>query len=216
MGSCKHWIGLALALAPLSSVIAQVVPEGQELRRQEDRERALREQQEQTPDVRLQAPKAAALEAIPNDESPCFRIDRIVLDGDDARRFQWSLKAADDKAHPATGRCLGTKGVGVVMKRVQNAIVAKGYVTTRVLAAPQDLTHGTLRLTVVPGRIRAIRFADGADARVMHRNAVPARAGDLLQLRDIEQALENFQRLPTVAADIQIVPAEGGGARPGD
>lgn len=207
---------MVLALAPLSLAVAQVSPDAQELRRQEDRERALREQQEQTPDVRLQAPTAAALEALPADESPCFRIDRIVLDGDDAKRFQWSLKAADPKTDPATGRCLGTRGVGVVMKRVQNAIVARGYVTTRVLAAPQDLNAGTLRLTAVPGRIRAIRFAGGTDAGVTHRNAVPARPGDLLQLRDIEQALENFQRLPTVAADIQIVPAEGDDAKPGE
>lgn len=207
---------MVLALAPLSLAVAQVSPDAQELRRQEDRERALREQQEQAPDVRLQAPTAAALEALPADESPCFRIDRIVLDGDDAKRFQRSLKAADPETDPATGRCLGTRGVGVVMKRVQNAIVARGYVTTRVLAAPQDLNAGTLRLTVIPGRIRAIRFAGGTDAGVTHRNAVPARPGDLLQLRDIEQALENFQRLPTVAADIQIVPAEGDDAKPGE
>ncbi|WP_414649105.1 ShlB/FhaC/HecB family hemolysin secretion/activation protein [Dyella sp.] len=38
---------------------------------------------------------------------------------------------------------------------------------------------------------------------------MPARPGDLLNLRDIEQALENFKRVPTVEADIQIVPANG-------
>ncbi|MBN0224363.1 ShlB/FhaC/HecB family hemolysin secretion/activation protein, partial [Pseudomonas aeruginosa] len=47
-------------------------------------------------------------------------------------------------------------------------------------------------------------------------NAVPAKRGDLLNLRDIEQALENFKRVPTVEADIQITPAEGDDARPGE
>lgn len=204
-------------LAPWSLVMAQVTDTAaDELRRRQERERVLREQQEQRPDVRLETPSVSALEALPADESPCFRIDRIVLDGEDAKRFRWALKAADPESDAATGRCLGTKGIGVVMKRVQNAIVAKGYVTTRVLAAPQDLNGGTLSLSVVPGRIRAIRFADGTDPRATYLNAVPAKPGDLLNLRDVEQALENFQRTPTVAADIQIVPAEGGDAKPGE
>lgn len=207
--------------APFTAAWAQQVPvertPAQELLNQQERERVLREQQEQTPDVRLERAPDAVLERLPTaDESPCFPVWDIALDGEDADRFRWALKAADPMEDPATGRCLGTTGINVVMKRVQNAIVAKGYVTTRVLASPQDLTTGTLTLTVVPGRIRSIRFADGTNTRVSAGNAVPAKAGDLLNLRDIEQALENFQRIPTVAADIQIVPADGSDASPGE
>lgn len=42
--------------------------------------------------------------------------------------------------------------------------------------------------------------------------ALPVSAGDILNLRDIEQGLENFKRVPTAEADIQIVPGE----QPGD
>lgn len=111
---------------------------------------------------------------------------------------------------------MGTEGVNTVLKRVQNAIVARGFVTTRVLAAPQDLKRGVLTLTLVPGRIRTIRFAPDTDARATAWNAVPADAGDLLNLRDIEQGLENFKRVPTAEADIQIAPTEGDNARPGE
>ena len=208
-------MGLVLGLAPLSLAMAQVGPDAQEVLRQQERERALRESQEQTPDVRLESPTAAAFEMLPVEESPCFRIESIRFDGEGAEDFRWALKAADPKRDPATGRCLGTQGINVVMKRVQNAIIARGYVTTRVLAAPQDLTTGTLTLTVVPGRIRAIGFADGTDTRATHWNAVPAKPGDLLNLRDIEQALEVFKRVPTAQADIQIVPADGPNTSPG-
>ncbi len=102
------------------------------------------------------------------------------------------------------------------MKRVQNAIVARGYVTTRVLAAPQDLRQGALALTLIPGRIRAVRFTDDSSPRATQWNAVPAAPGDILNLRDIEQALENFKRLPTADADIQIAPAQGPHAQPGE
>ncbi|MDR0183485.1 ShlB/FhaC/HecB family hemolysin secretion/activation protein [Lysobacter arvi] len=215
MSGRKQWMGVALALAPLSLAMAQVGPNAQELLRQQERERALREQQEQSPDVRLQ-PRAVGIERLPAEESPCFPIGSIVFEGEDADTFAWALEAANPSDDPALGRCLGTQGINVVMKRVQNAIVAKGYVTTRVLAAPQDLTSGTLSLTVIPGRVRAVRFAAGTDSRATWWNAVPAKPGDLLNLRDIEQALENFQRIPTVAADIQIVPAEGDGVQPGE
>ncbi|MBB1225580.1 ShlB/FhaC/HecB family hemolysin secretion/activation protein, partial [Klebsiella pneumoniae] len=135
------------------------------------------------------------------DETPCFPIGRIRLDGEDAQRFFWSLSAADPDNGAATGRCLGAGGVSGVMARVRHAVVARGFVTTRILAAPQDLRGGTLTLTVVPGRVRAIRFSPGTSRQATASNAVPVRRGDLLNLRDIEQALENFRRVPTVEAD---------------
>ena len=191
------------------------VGQGQELLRQQERERVLRGQLEARRDVRLEHGPDEAQGRLPASETPCFPIHRIRLDGEDADRFQWALKAADPADDPATGSCLGTGGVNTVMRRVQNAIVARGYVTTRVLAAPQDLNDGTLALTLVPGRIRAIRYAEGADSRAALRSAVPAARGDLLNLRDIEQGLENLQRVPTVTADLQIVPADGDDAQPG-
>jgi hemolysin activation/secretion protein len=45
---------------------------------------------------------------------------------------------------------------------------------------------------------------------------MPANPGDLLNLRDIEQALENFKRVPTAEADIQIEPASSEDATIGE
>jgi hemolysin activation/secretion protein len=191
----------------------------QQLLLQQERERALRQQQEQTPDVRLQQPQVDSRRLAGN-ESPCFTITRIDLDGAAATEFRWALPAAnlldDGSDDPALGRCLGTRDLNEVMKRVQNAIIRRGFITTRVLAAPQDLTQGVLRLTAIPGRIRTVRFADDVEPRAAKWNAVPASSGDLLNLRAIEQALENFKRVPTAEADIQIVPATDPEAQPGE
>ncbi|WP_363731359.1 ShlB/FhaC/HecB family hemolysin secretion/activation protein [Stenotrophomonas indicatrix] len=199
------------------SVAAQQVgdPGAQELLRQQERERVLREQQESRPDVRLESSQGEQGERLPTQEQPCVRIDRIVLDGEGAKGFQWALAAADPREDPASGRCLGTEGINVVMKRVQNAIIARGYVTTRVLSAPQDLNTGTLTLSVVPGRFREAVFTEADGRHPAIANALPIRSGGLLNLRDIEQGLENLQRVPTVTADIKIAPADGEGAAPG-
>ncbi|MFQ1065045.1 ShlB/FhaC/HecB family hemolysin secretion/activation protein [Bordetella trematum] len=206
--------GLLLPLAPALAQTPHSAP--QEWLRQQTRERVLREQRETAPYVRSRRAPPPLPEWLPRNEAPCVPIDRIRLTGEEADHFLWSLQAANPRHDPATGRCLGTAGINVVMARVQNAIVARGFVTTRILAAPQDLTTGTLTLTLVPGRLRSIRFAPGTSLKATSWNAVPARRGDLLDLRDIEQALENFKRLPTVEADIQITPAEGLDARPGE
>ena len=196
---------------------SQTDASAQEYQRQQERERQLRSQQELRPDVRL--PEAGAKEAagtIPERETPCFPVTRVVLVGELAPRFQFALGNLTGGDDPVIGRCLGAQGINAVMARIQNSIVERGYVTTRVLAEPQDIASGELRLTVVPGRIRAIRFAADAAPHATQWNAVPTAPGDLLNLRDIEQGLENFKRVPTAEADIKVVPSEGDGARAGD
>lgn len=196
------------ALSPVA--LAQSSPSdiaGQELQRQQERERVLREQQEVNADVRLPTAATDQSTKLPESETPCFDIHEIVLKSE-VPAFDWALSAANPPEDPATGRCLGSTGINLVMQRIQNAIIARGFVTTRVLAEAQDLKSGTLTLTVVPGRIRAIRFSDDSDPRANAWNAFPAKPGDLLNLRDIEQALENFKRVPTAEADIQIVPGD--------
>lgn len=215
---CWLFLGVQTAVAASVPWAQAQTPDtaAQESLRQRERERQLRERQEQAPDARLPREKPAAAMRLPQDESPCFPIREIALDGELSEKFEWALAAANPAEDPAVGRCLGTAGINIVMGRIQDAIIARGYVTTRILAAPQDLKSGTLHLTAIPGRVREIRFSDGIDRRVSLFNAVSVRPGDVLNLRDIEQALENLQRVPTVAADIQIVPAEGEGAGPGE
>ncbi len=171
--------------------------------RQQMRERVL--QQQNAPQANEHLPRPdSRLPGYPAGEQPCFTINQIALTGDEASRFQWALDAAAD----ATGRCLGGQGIVLVINKVQNAILAKGYVTTRVMAQEQDLTKGVLTLTLQPGRISRIRFDEPVSWRGRLWNAIPASSGEILNLRDIEQGLENFKRVPSASADIKIVPGE--------
>jgi hemolysin activation/secretion protein len=198
---------LLIVVSPSLFAQAPTALEAQEAQRARERERILREQMELSPDVRLPDGVATQNARLPAKETPCFTINHIQL-VDETGHFAWSLAVADPPDDPASGRCLGSEGINRVMARIQNAIIARGYVTTRVLAEEQDLSSGALTLRIIPGRLRAIRFAEGVDTRANAWNAFPLRSGDLLNLRDLEQGLENLKRLPTVDADIQIVPGE--------
>jgi hemolysin activation/secretion protein len=208
------------------TALAQPVPPPassaeQEQRRSQERYRSQRQQLEPRPDVRL-TPAPASQGSLPA-EPNCFVINQLgikAVSGEQpqlAARFGWvidSLAEPDQNGLPIMRRCVGPAGVSLLLKRAQDALVARGYVTSRIVAEPQDLSEGEFTLTLMPGRINAIRFAPGSSPRGTLWNAVPAKPGDILNLRDIEQALENFKRIPTAEADIQIEPAVGQNAKP--
>jgi hemolysin activation/secretion protein len=215
--SCVATCSLVGFLTSAAALAAEPQVPAQQLLLQQQRERAQREQLEPSPDVRLEAPQdSTGTLRLPRNETPCFKIDRVVLTGEQSEDFQWALRAANPSDDPVLGQCIGSAGINLTMKRIQNAIIAKGFITTRVLAQAQDLNQGTLALVLVPGRIKHIRFAPGTSSRANYWNAMPASPGDVLNLRDIEQALENFKRVPTAEADVQITPAEGADAKPGE
>lgn len=154
------------------------------------------------------------LQEIPQNEFPSFEIKDITLVGDDANQFQFALLEAIKQSGFKPSMCLGAQGVNYMMTLVQNIVIAKGYITTRIFAAPQDLNNGHLILTVFPGRVHEIRYnTNNPDANHVDRvrifsNKFPTSKGDILNLRELEQGLENLKRIPTAEADIQIVPSD--------
>ncbi|WP_454766899.1 ShlB/FhaC/HecB family hemolysin secretion/activation protein [Cupriavidus campinensis] len=179
---------------------------------QEARERAAAVQ---APAVRAEAIAAAEFPALP-EESPCFRIDRILLEV--PKDLPADLQASGASALPMdpfafaqqwldhySGACIGKAGVELLVKGVSQSILSKGYVTTRVLVPEQDLTTGTLKLALIPGVVGEIRFAE-PDLWGTWKTAFPTGPGELLNLRDLEQGLEQMKRVASQDVDMKIEP----------
>ncbi len=214
-------VGLSVFVAGAAAQTPLAInPGDQQQLRQQEREMQLRRQLEPVPEVRPQQAEAVPIPRLPAEESPCFVVNRIALEGELAGQFASLLSAANvdsnGVADTLIGRCIGSAGINIAMRRLQSQLMSLGYVTTRVLATSQTLAAGVLTLTLIPGRIRSVRFADGTSPRATKWNAAPLRRGELLNLRAIEQALENFKRVPSVDADLRIEPAVGDDAQPGD
>ncbi|WP_434803517.1 POTRA domain-containing protein [Mannheimia pernigra] len=96
--------------------------------------------------------------------------------------------------------CFGGDGLGILMKQVQNNIIEKGYVTTRVVTEEQDLRGSKLHLTVILGNVRNIIVVDSGNVpRFTTLHALTGftfASGDILNVRDIVivQFLATFQR----------------------
>ena len=203
-----------------------------ELKRAQERTKQIKKQQPTKPDVRLGSTKTKPEFKVPLDEKPCFPISRFELVGNKAGRFQFALgralrkskiakraaekaKASGPKAGVNSRRrrppCLGAKGINGLIALTQNALIERGYVTTRVVARPQNLKRGVLTLTVVPGRVGNINQTSKNREALFKPNsffALPFYKGEVLNLRDLEQGLENLRRVPTIDAKINIVPGK--------
>lgn len=190
---------------------ADVATSVREQRRQEERIEAIRQRQERTVDVRASGLPEAVEDRLPEGEMPCFQIDEVIVEGDGAEAFRWLERAAAGPAgdDAPQGRCLGTQGINLVLRRMQNALIERGFITSRIGAAAQGLGEGRLVLTLQTGRVNLIRDAEGETLGGVRKwAALPIRAGEVLNLRDVEQALENYKRVPTADTDIKILPAE--------
>lgn len=203
---------VAAQVSSAERIIQQQQTEAQRLQleenhRQQERARQLQQRQRPEVDVRLDSPSISYEDEFAEEE-PCFVINDVSLNGNSSSDFQWALSSIKR----FKGRCLGANGINALMGIMQDRIVEKGFITTRVLAEPQDLTSGHLALTLIPGRIRELTLAPSSNVKNSLTAAFPNKPGDLLNLRDIEQGLENLKRQPTMDADIQIQP----GLEPGE
>ncbi len=105
------------------------------------------------------------------------------------------------------GQCLMVEEVNALLGDLNRWYQRKGWTTTRVYAAEQDINGGELVLRVVAGRIEGYRYSDKeADERLVY--AFPQKPEGYLNLRDLEQGLENLNRVPSQEAKFQLYPGK--------
>jgi hemolysin activation/secretion protein len=177
------------------------------------------QERERTPVLRPEVqPEAAKVddtdapfpEHLGADGAPLFAISRIVADANavwfDAGKFRRIASAFE-------GHELGAAHINVLLDRLTRSLVASGYITSRAVVASQSVAGGQLVIGVQAGRIEQVRYngrtvpVTGLDSLGL-RLALPMRAGDVLRLQDIEQAIDQLNRLRRNQALVQIRPGE--------
>jgi hemolysin activation/secretion protein len=157
------------------------------------------------PTLQLAPPTGPRHVPVP-DEQPCRVIHSLQLTGPHAARFSW----ASQEFEPFAGQCLGPRSLQALVLNLNDALLAQGYVTSRFVLESQDLSAGVLAVALNAGLIDRIEWTDGERAVPGDGHALPAAAGDVLNVRDLDQALDNLARLPSVSTHIRIEP----GTRP--
>lgn len=212
--SLKNLLGIGLLILPQITAFAEPPPtlksiDDRQLRHQQEREKALQEAlNPENPDIRLLPPTTKIDTVTFPKESLCFTINEVELV--DRDKLSWFIPIKK-LAQQAEHHCLGGEGINLLMSMLQNQLISYGYITTRVVAPEQDLSGGHLKLVLVEGKVRKTFYTQDSDKYAQLYTAMPVRESQTLNLRDIEQGLENLQRLPTVSAQMQLVPGDNPG-----
>ncbi|MGC0992554.1 ShlB/FhaC/HecB family hemolysin secretion/activation protein [Pantoea agglomerans] len=179
--------------APVTPGDLDVIQNQQQQRLQQDQQQ--RDALTQAHQVELQKTESAPA------SGPCFEINQISLQ-------QASLITPDTQKRlvaPYINQCLSLDRINQLVRAISEWYVQRGYITSRAFLTEQNLSHGTLNITVLEGKLEAIHLQD-ASARQLNM-AFPTRAGRILNLRDIEQGMEQINRLRTTPVQIEIIPS---------
>jgi hemolysin activation/secretion protein len=129
----------------------------------------------------------------------CHDIDVIAIQG--APGLSAAVRAEIDATF--SHRCLGVSEIEAILGLITKDYIDRGYVTTRAYLPAQDLGKKRLEILVIEGRLGAVKVDDGA--RIHPWNVFPP-AGGLLNLRDIEQGIDQVNRLASNNATLDIQP----------
>lgn len=200
-----------LLAAMLTSAWAQGVPitaAEQQLRLEQER---LRQEQERTRPV--QAPSGVDLEAVQpvvpmaQPQGPCSDIQTVRLTGAHALGADEQALLTDD----FSGRCLSAVDIQRVLGAVTKHYIDRGFITARAYLPAQDLRSGELRILVQEGRIERMEVR-GDDARRINAGlASPVREGDVLNIRDLEQMVDQLNAVRGNKVKLDLLPGSAPG-----
>jgi len=184
----------AAQAAPLSPADRDAVRQQQEqLLRQSQQQRDELERSTPLPRQEVRTPDG-------NAQGPCFTIHIITLSG----VTLISAKAQQKLISPWLNQCLDMAKITELTTAISDWYISRGYITSRAFLTEQDLSQGELRLVVMEGKLSHIRL-DGESPRML-KMVFPGLEGKVLNLRDIEQGMEQINRLRSNPVQIEIVP----------
>jgi hemolysin activation/secretion protein len=179
----------------------------EDIQRQRERQQELQAPSRQPPP---EQPAPAGL-PIPVPAGGCVNVSRIELRGAQVI----STETLDGEVAGQQGRCLTVPELEGLLRRLTNLYVDRGYVTSRVYLPAQDMAGGRLVLVVVEGRVEGIELNQpGVAARHEVKTGFPGQTGEVLDLRRLEQGLDQLNRLASNNARLRLEPGrEAGGTQ---
>ena len=142
-----------------------------------------------------------ALIDVPSDKNgTSFYIKQIQLDG-----VPKELSFLNKIARKHEQKHVTVSDITNIRNAFQRKLLDKGFVTSQVYIPEQNLNAGTLQFMVMSGRVEGIRYSDSS-AHGPWRTAFPVHPGDILNIRDVEQGLEQMKRVSSQSVTMQLLP----------
>ncbi|TPW41729.1 ShlB/FhaC/HecB family hemolysin secretion/activation protein [Mixta tenebrionis] len=111
-------------------------------------------------------------------------------------------------ANQSVGHCLNIANLRHLVSMLENRMMKAGYITSHVSVPEQQAGTGKLTLQIDAGRVGNIALTEGSSDYIHIGNTFPLGSGELLNLRALEQGLENMQRIPNTDVAIRLSPGD--------
>ena len=195
-------LGVLGASMPFGAyAVNPIMPMAQQEQLQEDREvqqeRNLRLDAERVESV---VSESAPIDVPSNQNGASFFIHHIQLDGV-PKEFTFLHKIARKNEQ----RTVTVADITNIRNSLQRKLLDRGFVTSQVYIPEQNVNSGTLQFMVLPGRVEDIRYSDSS-AHGPWRTAFSVRPGDILNIRDVEQGLEQMKRVSSQSVTMKLLP----------
>ncbi|WP_272520584.1 ShlB/FhaC/HecB family hemolysin secretion/activation protein [Providencia sp. PROV223] len=141
----------------------------------------------------------------PSQNKICFPVDKIQFAG----ATQLTTKTQTQLTSLYLKRCLTLSEIQELTKHVTNYYMEQGFITSQAIIPEQDLSSHQLLLQVIEGHIETIEIENSPE-RLVHQ-IFPHQQGKILNLRHIEQGLEQLNRLSSAKYTIDIQPGSQNG-----
>lgn len=129
-----------------------------------------------------------------------------TLEFEDDGLLSQSLK--HDLSDGLHGRCIDRELIDGVLKSANDELLQRGLVTSRAYIKPQDVQGGHLRISVFPGRLERVVEKPGMETTALLKMTFYGQQEQVLNLRELETALETIERLASVEASFDILPSD--------
>ena len=205
-----------LSLVPTGKALGQGAPLIDQIIQQQQqiitREQQLRDAERRDVQGGTSGPSLDLVTPLPQleaGEGACLDISEIVLEG--VKSLSDEVLKAEVRVFEA--RCLGIEELQNVIRVITNYYIGRGYITSRAYLVPQDVAGGVLKVLVVEGGVEELQILQNETPRGHVAQIFGARDGRILNIRDLEQGLDQINRLGSRNATIRIEPGrEVGGS----
>lgn len=194
MARKKLFLCLLLPLLAFSTPIQETIDQREQFERQKEVLEKL-EQKQRPNTFRYEIEKPALLT---EEEAQCFYITTIKDEG-------ITLLSSAEKNFlydQYIEKCNSLVALSNLAKHLTALYVEKGYITSQVYIKPQNIAQGEIILYAVEGKIGEI-----SPKQRYISNAFWGKEGGFLNIRELENAVETINRLPSNHASMDLLPS---------
>ena len=197
----KQVVVIMISLLISTNVLAQINPID---RIQNNQQRLIDEEfRRRELDNALRQPtvEKAITKTSENEDMPaggCINIKKMEITGNDTI----CTNCIDEASADYIGKCLTLVDIDKMLQDITNYYIKKGYITSRAyMSMPQNrIKDGILEIKIIEGKVSKIEGLKKGESLT----AFPSIADKILNIRDVEQGLDQINRLPSNQTTMDI------------